>query len=72
MILTERRDPAFLARVREGSLAALVEMARWKSAHAFAAFTILGRISGYSDEAAQALWDAGDRELVIEAASRQQ
>jgi len=72
MILTARRDAAILARVREGSLAALVEMARWKSAHAFAAFTILGRISGYSDGAAQALWDAGDREIVIEAASRQQ
>jgi hypothetical protein len=47
-------------------------MARWKSAHAFAAFTMLGPISGCSDEAAQAFWDAGDREVVIEAASRQQ
>ena len=71
--LTAKRDPELLARLREESIATLVEMARWKSAgHAYAAFTILGRIAGYSDEAAQALWDGGEREIVIEAASRQQ
>ena len=71
MSLTAKRDPELLARLREESLASLIEMARWKSAgHAYAAFTILGRITGYSDEAAQALWDGGDREIVIQAASK--
>jgi hypothetical protein len=56
----------------EGSLGSLVEMARWKSeGHAFAAFTILGRIAGYSDEAAEGLFNRGDRSIVIEAAIRQ-
>ena len=32
------------------------------------AFTILGRIAGYSDRTAHTLWDRGDREVVIEAA----
>ena len=73
MVLTARRDPGLLATLREGSLAALVEMARWKSeGHALAAFTILGRIAGYSDDAAEAAWNRGDRETVIEAAIRQQ
>ena len=48
-------------------------MARLKVAgHAYAAFVILGRMTGYSDEDAQALWDGGERETVIEVASRQQ
>jgi hypothetical protein len=72
MVLTARRDPELLATLREGSLAALVEMARWKSeGHSLAALTILGRIAGYSDDAAQAAWNRGDREIVIEAAIRQ-
>jgi hypothetical protein len=73
MSLTARRDPELLARLRKESLASLIEMARWRSAgHAYAAFTILGRIAGYSDEALEGLWKGGDRESVIEAASRQQ
>lgn len=39
-----------------GSCASLIEMARFKSpGHACAAFIILGRMTGYSDEDAQAL-----------------
>ncbi len=50
-------------------MAPLVEMARWKSeGHAMAAFIILGRIAGYSDEAAEAAWHRGEREEVIGAA----
>jgi hypothetical protein len=71
--LTARRNPELLARLRAESLASLIELARWTSAgHAYFGFIILARIAGYSDEAAQALWDGGDREIVIEAASRQQ
>jgi hypothetical protein len=73
MALSARRDPGLLATLRKKALASLVEMARWKSeGHAFAAFTILGRIAGYSDETARGLWDRGDREVVIEAAIKRQ
>ena len=69
LALTASRDPELLAKLRKQALAPLVEMARWKSAaHALAAFTILGRMAGYSDETALALWDRGDREAVISAA----
>lgn len=73
MSLTASRNPELLARLRAESLTSLIEMARWTSpGHAYFAFTILGRITGYSDEAAGALWNGGDREIVIAAASRQQ
>jgi hypothetical protein len=69
LTLSASRDPALLATLREQALASLVEMARWKSeGHAFAGFMILGRVAGYSDETARALWDRGDREAVINTA----
>jgi hypothetical protein len=71
MALSASRDAHLLARLRKDALTPLVEMARWKSAgHAFGAFMILGRIAGYSDDAAHDLWDHGNREKVIEAAIR--
>ena len=67
--LSTGRDPELLARLREQALAPLIEMARWKSeGHALSAFFILGRIAGYSDEAAYDLWQRGDRDAVIDAA----
>ena len=73
MALSASRDAELLAKLRKQALMPLVEMARWKSAgHALAAFTILGRIAGYSDEATFAAWDRGDRESVISAAMRGQ
>ena len=73
MALSASRDPGLLATLRKDALPSLVEMARWKSEeHALFAFTILGRIAGYSDEAARDLWDRGDREVVIEAAIKGQ
>jgi hypothetical protein len=66
-----RRDPRLLETLRKRALKPLLEMARWKSeGHAFAAFAILARIAGYSDDAAMDLWDRGDRETVLEAARR--
>jgi hypothetical protein len=71
LALTASRDAELLAKLRKEALAPLVEMARWKNAgHALAAFMILGRVAGYSDEASFALWDRGDREAVINAARR--
>ena len=73
MTLSASRDASLLASLRKEALVALVEMARWKSeGHARPAFVILGRIAGYSDDAANAAWDRGERELVISAALRRQ
>jgi hypothetical protein len=67
--LSNGREPQLLARLRDEAMAPLVEMARWKSeGHAMAAFIILGRIAGYSDEAAQDAWRRGEREVIISAA----
>jgi hypothetical protein len=71
--LSARRNPKLLATLRKDALGPLVEMARWKSdGHARPSFVILGRIAGYSDDAAQAAWDRRERELVIAAALRRQ
>jgi hypothetical protein len=67
--LSESRDPALLARLREEAMGALVEMARWKSeSHGLSAFEILGRLADYSDEAVHEAWVSGHREEVIAAA----
>lgn len=69
LALSSDRDPRLLSTLRKEALVPLVEMARWKSeGHALAAFTILGRIAGYTDEEAGALWTRGERETVINAA----
>ena len=69
--LSAGRDPELLAALRERALPPLIEMARWKSeGHAQPAFFILGRIAGYSDDAAHELWERGDRDAVIDAARR--
>jgi hypothetical protein len=70
LALSASRDPDLLAMLRARAIGPLAEMARWKSAgHAFAAFMILGRIAGGSDEATQTAWDNGERERIIAAAS---
>jgi hypothetical protein len=69
MALSTRRDPALLAELRKSALPPLVEIARWKSAgHALPAFLTLARVAGYPDDDANALWDRGNREVVIQAA----
>ncbi len=64
--LTEKRDAAVLSRLRQRSVQSLIDMARWKTGHAFAPFSILGRIGGLSEEEIQKLWDSGNRQLLIE------
>ena len=68
--LTSRRDPQLLEALRRReAITALAEMARWKSeGHAQAAFVILARIAGYSDDGALGLWRRGEREVVINSA----
>jgi hypothetical protein len=71
MELTTKRMPALLDRLRSESLTPLAEMARWKSdEHAMAAFIILARLAGYTDEAAFAGWVGGNRASIIDAAIR--
>lgn len=65
------RDPVLLALLRDRALPSLVEMARWKSwEHASAAFFILGRAGGLSEEAIELAWEQGDRDAVIDAARK--
>jgi hypothetical protein len=67
--LSKSRNRKLLSTLAREAIASLVEMARWKSKdHAEDAFTILGRIAGFSDEAIRAVWDRGERESVIGAA----
>ena len=67
--LSQRRDPAVLQEIRDSALVPLAEMARWKTTgHAQPAFMILARVAGYSDDAAIAAWDQGQRETVIRSA----
>ena len=68
--LSTKRDPQLLQTLRAQALPALVEMARWKSdGHAGAAFFLLGRIGGLSEDEIRAAWERRDREAVIRAAS---
>ena len=68
-VLSERRDPELLAKLGREALEPLVEMARWKSeGHAKAAFLILGRLAGLSEEAIRRAWDGRNRAAVIEKA----
>lgn len=67
--LTDKRDPAILAALREHALPALVDMARWKAmAHAQSALFLLGRIGGLTDEEIQKDCDKDDRKTIIAAA----
>ena len=67
--LTENRDPAVLSEIRQKALPSLIEMARWKSSgHAYAPFTLLGRVVGFPEDEITVAWERGDRAKFIEAA----
>jgi hypothetical protein len=69
MALSRNQNAELFTSLRREAIEPLVEMARWKSAgHALAPFIILGRIAGYSEEAARGAWNRGEREAVISAA----
>jgi hypothetical protein len=70
-ILTDDRDPSILDQLRTRALAALVEMARWKTlAHALPAYVLLGRVAGIPEKEIQDAWSRGDRETIIAAANK--
>jgi len=64
--LTQAREPGVMEHLRDRALASLIDMARWKTpAHAQAAFLLVGRIAGLTEEEIQNAWNKGDREAVI-------
>ena len=70
--LSTSRNAELLATVRARALPALAEMARWKSdGHAGAAFFLIGRIGGLSEDEIKSAWERHDREAVIRAASKE-
>lgn len=67
--LTADRRPWLLAELRARVLPSLVEMARWSNpGHALGPYIILARIAGVEDGEAFEVWQAGDREKIIERA----
>jgi hypothetical protein len=67
--LTDSRDPATLAEIRERAIDSVVEMARWHDLeHALPSFILAGRLAGLSEEDIQAAWVSGNREAVIKKA----
>jgi hypothetical protein len=67
--LTDSRDPATLAEIRERAIDSVVEMARWHDLeHALPPFILAGRLAGLSEEDIQAAWVSGNREAVIKKA----
>ena len=67
-MLTQKRDPALLAQLRNQGRESLAEMARWKSrGHAITSFFILGRIAGIPEQAIYDAWEKDDREAIINA-----
>jgi hypothetical protein len=69
--LTEKRDPALLAEIRNQALPSLVEMANWKNlGHAWYSLMILGRIGGLPDDEIQMYLEHGNRDRVIAAVTK--
>src|SRR5580658_3316608 len=67
--LTESRDPATLAEIRERAIDSVAEMARWHDLeHALPPFILAGRLAGLSEDDIQAAWVSGNREAVIKKA----
>ena len=67
-ILSQRRDPRLLGRLRSQALESLIEMARWRSSrHAHSARLMLGRVAGIEESRLQQLVQAGQVEQIIQA-----
>src|SRR3954453_16235924 len=69
LTLPDRGGGDVLQQVKDRSLAALAEMARWKAPrYALPPFLLLARAAGLTDQQAQQSWQKGEREAVIEKA----
>ncbi len=66
LTLTDRGGADVLEQVRQRSLPALAEMARWNAPrYALPPFLLLARAAGLTDRQAQETWQKGDRESII-------
>ncbi|MBI3210487.1 MAG: HEAT repeat domain-containing protein [Candidatus Solibacter usitatus] len=64
--VTEKRDPALLALLRERAVPSLTEMARWRNlGHSLFGFILLGRVAGMTEDEIQELWKKTDRETLL-------
>jgi hypothetical protein len=64
--LTESRDAALLASLRERAMPALLEMAKWRHLpHALPAYILAGRVAGISEPELQKAWSEGRRLAII-------
>jgi hypothetical protein len=71
VILTDSPNPPVLALVRQRGLAALAEMARWKTLrYALPPFLVLGRATGIPEDQIRQAWEKGEREAIIGKALR--
>jgi hypothetical protein len=71
MQLTESRDPAMLAALVARAFDSIVDIARWTNpGHAMAGVFMLARIGGISDADAFAMYERGEKEKIIAAASK--
>ena len=69
--LTRDRDVVVLSQLRGAALEALIEMARWRTeAHAYPAFTLVGRAAGLTDLAIRDAWLRAGLDTVIAQALR--
>jgi len=67
--LTDKRDSASLALIRDRALTSVVEMARWRDLqHALPGFILAGRVAGLTDKEIEDAWVKGDHEAVIQKA----
>lgn len=68
MLYAAKGDEAALGGIRDRALPALFEMARWQYLpHALPAYLLLGRVYGWSDDALEKAWSAGEREQALQA-----
>jgi hypothetical protein len=71
MQLTETRDPAMLAALRNRAFDSIVDIARWTNpGHAIAGVFMLARMVGIPDADAFAMLERGEREKIIDAAMK--
>lgn len=73
MILSQWRTPKLLAALRADALQSLLEMARWRSGHAYAARIILGRIARMEESGLQKLAEDNNQvDVIINLVQRKQ
>jgi hypothetical protein len=66
-VITKGRNPALLAGLgKTGVRERLIEMARWRTAHAQAAWYILGRMAGIDEDRLQHFVEAGNAQAILD------